>query len=141
MANLFPANRPFDDFEKSFFGNMLPSMFDSNRHMSVDIEEKEDRYEMDADVPGFDKENIHVEYDDQRQILSISANQESSTEKKDEDKQYIHRERSARSFTRQFTLPNVNSSEVKAQYENGVLHLTLPKKEKGTDTKKRISIE
>lgn len=141
MANLFPSNRPFDDFEKRFFGNMFPTLFDSARQMSVDVEEKDDRYEVDADIPGFDKEDIHVEYADESQRLTIKANKETSHEEKDEERNYLHRERSSHTFHRQFTLSNVDSENVTAKYENGVLHLTLPKKENGKENKKQISID
>lgn len=141
MANLFPANRNMEDFEKNIFGNMFPSLFDNNRQMSVDIKEKDNHYEVDADIPGFEKDNIQVEYDDTHQILSIQAKKETSTEKKDDEKQYLHRERSTQSYMRQFTLPNVDSNGIKAKYDKGVLHLTLPKKEENTKDKKQISIE
>lgn len=140
MADLFPTNRPFDEMEK-LFSSMFPSLYESSRQMSVDVKEKEDRFEVDADIPGFNKEDIHVEYDDERHILSIQARQEQSTEEKDDDRHYLRRERSMRTYSRQLPLPNVDSSKVTATYENGVLHLTLPKRDQLPENRRRISIE
>lgn len=140
MVDFFPAHRPFDEFEK-LFGSMFPAMYESSRQMSVDVQEKEDRYEVDADIPGFTKEDIQIEYDDERHLLNIHAKSEQKTEEQDDERNYLRRERSTRTYSRQFTLANVDSSKVTATYENGVLHLTLPKKEQSPDNRRRISIE
>lgn len=137
MANLIPkssdfmigGNRFFDDF----FGNLM-----HNDNFNVDLKENKENYEIKADLPGFTKENIKVDYD--RDVLTIEAYRENQTEDKDEAGKYIRRERSTSSYQRQFVLRDVDETKINAKFEEGVLQLVLPKTAKNNEDKKYIEI-
>ena len=93
---------------------------------AVDIKEESDRYVIRADVPGVDPEKIEVTM--KNGILTIRG--ERQTEKKEEDKGYKRVERSYGSFYRRFSLPdNADADNISAGSRNGVLELSIPKRE------------
>jgi HSP20 family protein len=92
----------------------------------VDIYETKDQILLDAELPGMNKEDIHLTFENN--VLTLSG--ERRFEKDVEGQNYHRVERSYGSFTRSFTLPNTVSWEgITAEYRNGVLHLSLQKKE------------
>ncbi len=94
---------------------------------SVNIKEDNNGYEVEVAAPGFNKEEFNVEVNDN--ILTISSEKRVENETKD-GQQFTHREFSYQSFKRTFTLPaTVESDKIEAKYENGILHLSIPKKE------------
>ncbi len=102
---------------------------------AVDIREEKDRYLVEVDLPGVDKNAIEVSMDNR--ILNIKG--ERREEYKVEANSYARTERIYGSFHRQFTLPDtVDSDKIKASYTNGVLKLSIPKKEMAKP--KRINI-
>lgn len=104
---------------------------------AVNIEEKEDKYNLELAAPGKIKEDFNIELDND--LLTISS--EIKEEHKSEDKQrnFTRREFSFESFKRSFTLPDtVDTSKVKAGYENGVLSIDLPKREEAKKQPKRM---
>ena len=104
----------------------------------LDISEDENNYYIDADLPGFKKDNVSISID--KGILTIKAQMEKD-EKKD-TKKYHSRERVSQSVTRSISLPeNVDTQKIAAKYENGVLKLTLPKKEVDSSNKLEIKID
>ncbi len=115
----------FDDFPISGANNI-----------KCDIYEKEGNYIIEADVPGFKKENINIEYEDG--YLTLEA--EKADEKEEEDKNYLRKERHSTSFKRQFYLGNINEDQIKANFNDGTLKVIAPKKEE-ISNKKQISIE
>jgi HSP20 family protein len=133
MANLVPK----DASGEELFGRLINNFWQDSQ-LNVDIKELDDRYEVKADLPGFKKEEIHVEYD--RDVLLISAKHEKTDETKDENGRYLRRERSTSSYQRQFTIKNVNEDEIKASFNDGVLQLDLPKTKPGKETRKKIEI-
>jgi len=140
LVNYTPlgVSKFFDDFFKrditNFFGNDM-----SVNQPSVNVVETEKDYRIDVAAPGLEKDDFNLEVD--RDLLVISAEKESSDEVK-EDK-YMRREFNYTTFTRSFQLPeNVNADEIGANYENGVLKVTLPKLEEDkVAPKKRIEIQ
>ncbi len=128
---LVPRSYYFDDF----FDNFLSVPEESN--MKCDIYEKEGAYHIEMDIPGFKKEDISVECD--KGYLTITAEKSSSTDES-EDKKYIRRERSYGKYKREFYLGDVDADGVKANFENGILKITVPKREE-IETKKTIEIE
>ena len=93
---------------------------------AVNIRENKDNFSIEMAVPGMKKEDfkINVEGD----LITISSEKES--ESKEEQKGYAKREYNYSSFSRSFTLPAAaNTDKINARYENGVLNLTIPKKE------------
>lgn len=139
MFDLIPFKNPnsdifdYNDFERNFFQNFnldFPSF-------KTDIVDKGDKFILEADLPGFNKEDIDIDIDGNR--LTISAKHKESRE---ENKQnYIRRERRYGSYIRSFDVSNIKTDEIKAEYKNGVLTLELPKINKGEKTSRRINIQ
>ena len=108
----------FHDFEDDFFNS--PQL----RSFRTDIKDEGDRYLMEAELPGFEKEDIKL--DITGNTLTLSAEHKSDTEDKKEDN-YIRRERSFGSYQRSFDLTGIDADKIEAEYKNGILELTLPK--------------
>ena len=126
----------FDNFERKFFGNSSAALPD----FRTDIRDAGDRFVLEAELPGFSKEDIKLDVKDG--ILTISAQHSENKDEKDDKGSYIRRERRFGSFTRSFDVTGVDEEHITASYENGVLKLVLPKKEqKKIDTTGRIAIE
>lgn len=139
MNDLFPSRRGLMNLNRSIFGDTFDNLFTDDADFDVDIEETDTAYKVEADLPGLGKEDIKLDYTDN--ILSISAHKETETEEKDTERNYIRRERSSRSYSRQFLIKNVDEGAITANFENGVLTIDLPKKEKDDSETKRIEIE
>ena len=126
--NLRPFNRNlnlFDDFFAPFSGVVNDTVARGYRP-SVDIYEKEDRLCIEAELPGFDKENIKVDVNGR--LLTIGGERASNEEVKEENK--YRRERHYGSFERSFKLPfEVNEEQISATYKDGVLTLLVEKPE------------
>lgn len=114
--------RMFDEFQRSWD---RPSTMERNFTPACDVTEANDHYLMTVDLPGFKKEDIKIEMNDN--VLTISGERRRETSP-DEEKKNHRYERSYGSFVRSFTLPTtVSSDKVEANYEDGVLNLYLPK--------------
>ena len=129
--SLIPRNYFGDIFE-----DFMPSTKEDN--MKCDIYEKDGAYNIEMDAPGFNKDEIKNSITDE-QIFQFA---EKSEEKDDEsdNKNYIHRERSYGKYQRSFYLHDLDSDKVNAEFNNGVLNITVPKKEEKED-KKYIEIK
>ena len=125
----------FDNFERKFFGNSNASLPD----FRTDIRDAGDRYVLEAELPGFQKEDIKLDLKDG--ILTISAQHSESADEKDSKGEYIRRERRYGSFTRSFDVTGVDEEHITASYNNGVLELSLPKAVPVVPEAKRIAIE
>ena len=129
---LFNPFRDMDNFEKSFWGDMAAADF------KTDIKDNGKEYVLEADLPGFKKEDIHVDIEDG--YLTISAERNSESEKKDDKGNFVRRERSYGSFSRSFDVSSVKTDDITGEYKDGVLTLTMPKKEENVPTSRRIDI-
>ncbi len=141
MANWLTSYNPFDAmdaFEKAFF-----APYNNGTHtiaFGTDITDEGDAYQLKADLPGFNKEDIHVGIE--KDTISITAERHSDAEKEEEKGKYIRKERSYGSYKRSFTVGDkVDKTAIKAAYENGVLTLTLPKKAEPEQTTFDIVVE
>ena len=106
--------------------------------MKCDIYEKDGKNFIEMDVPGFKKEDIKLELEDG--YLTISAVKKDEV-KENDDKNYIRRERSSYAkCERRFYVGNIDDSNIKAEFKNGILLVSVPKEEEPTDTKKYIEI-
>ena len=102
---------------------------------AVNIKENEKDFQLELSVPGRSKEDFNIEIDDN--ILSISS--EVKPENEVEKNNYTRREFAFSSFKRSFTLPeSVDGEKINANYENGILMFTLPKKEEALPKPKRM---
>jgi len=107
---------------------------------AVNITEDLNDFKVSLAIPGMKKEDLNI--DVEGNMLSISCEKEESKEEK--DKKFTRREYSYNSFCRNFSLPDeVNKEKIEARYENGVLHLMLPKKEEARKalTSKHIAVK
>ena len=109
--------------------------------MKTDVKETDTGYKVDVDLPGFDKDQINVEFNDG--YLCIQASKEVNKEEKQESGKYIRKERYSGNVMRSFYIgEDMNKDDIHAKYENGILELTFPKgKEKKVENTRRILIE
>ena len=129
--DLIPRRFYLDDI----FDDFVPTR--RNDNMKCDIYEKDGNYHIEMDVPGFKKEDISIEVDDG--YLTISAEKNCENNEEDEDKNYIRRERSYNSYKRSFYLGDLDQDSIEAKFNDGMLNITVPKKEV-TNNKKKIDI-
>jgi HSP20 family protein len=143
MFELVPYNRkrnvtfynPFDeleDMQRRFFGETVV------RDFKTDIRDEGEHYLLEADLPGFKKEDISVNIEGE--TLTVRAERTESTDEKDSKGNYIKRERSYGSFSRSFDMTGIRVEDVAAAYENGVLKLTLPKRQETLPTSRKLEI-
>ena len=99
--------------------------------------EEKGEYHIEADIPGFKKDEISVECEDGYVIINAIKNSE---EKEDSDKNYIKRERFYGKVTRKFYVGDVDSDKVKAKFKDGILEIVVPKQEK-LPNKKNIEMQ
>ena len=106
--------------------------------MKCDIYEKDGNYHIEMDVPGFSKEDISVEAKDG--YLTISAEKKNEVNEEDEKKNYIRRERVYGKYERTFYVGDLDQDKIDAEFNNGCLKITVPKKEE-VENKKVIEIK
>lgn len=139
MTLIKRSNDMFPTFFDDFFGR---DWFFNNDQQgstlpSVNIKEKEDNYAVEMAAPGMDKKDFKVELDND--TLTISYEKEESSEGKNDEGRYTKREFNYQSFRRSFTLPNtVEADKIKANYKDGLLTLTIPKKEEAKQKPSRL---
>ena len=120
----------FDDFlTRDIFNLPTRGVFKGESVPAVNVKETDTAFELEMAVPGMDKKDFKIELDGD--TLIISAQHENKTEEKSEDGKYSRKEFSYQSFKRAFHLPesSVNEDEISANYKDGILHISVPKKE------------
>lgn len=105
----------------------------------TDIRDEGDHYLLEADLPGFRKEDIDLHLQDG--VLTITAKHDQSAERKDDAGKYVCRERRVGSYARSFDVSGIREEGISASYENGVLKLTLPKAGEPEPQSRKIAIE
>lgn len=120
----------FEDFDKRFAKEMQTGF-------RTDILDQGDSFLLEAELPGFQKEDIKIDLDGDR--LIIRAARSGSEDKSEND--YIHRERYYGEFVRSFHLANVDVEKITANYQDGVLKLQLPKKQPDKPESRKIEIQ
>ena len=134
MPNKFYLDDVFDDF-------MFPSMKENEfGKMKCDIYEKNGVYTLEMDIPGFKKEDVNIEIDE-NDYLTITAEKTNEHNEEDNDKKYIRKERSYGKYQRSFYLGDVDKDNINASFENGILKVTMPKKEEVKSSKQTIEIK
>jgi HSP20 family protein len=134
--SLFDLDNLFNHFWSPAVSEGMTADFFSPR---ADIKEKKGKYEITADLPGVDKKDLSVTLDNG--VLTIEAStEEEKTE--EEDGKVIRKERRSGKFMRSFNLGvNVKESDIKANFKNGVLKLTVPKAKERDVEPKRIDVK
>ncbi len=131
-------NRYVDEFighMDNFFNRDFQGVFGTG--IKADIRENDREYVIEAEIPGVKKEDIQVELVDDK--LTISANMDEGEDIEDEN--YIRRERRFGSVSRSFSVQGILNEQVKAEYNNGVLKIILPKDESAINQGNYIPID
>ena len=123
----------FDDFFDDSFFNKKEKNF-----MKTDIKEKKDKYVIEMDLPGFEKENIKLELNNG--YLTITGRQENKID--EEEEKYVHKERFYGECTRSFYVgDNIKEEDIDAEFKNGTLKIDIPKKEEQKEIPETKQIE
>ncbi|MFP4041884.1 MAG: Hsp20/alpha crystallin family protein [Bacteroidales bacterium] len=143
MIPMLRNKRFLPSFDDDFFGrDFVKDFFDFEANPSVpdvNVKDNKDSYVIEVAAPGLDKKDFNV--DVQNNVLVISSEKEQKDEDKEEN--FLRREFSYSSFQRSFSLPEgVKAEDIKAKHENGVLYVSIPKKEEQKQIpSKKIKIE
>lgn len=132
QVSAYDPFRAFDEMERSFFKNSLTEF-------RTDVSDNGDSYMVEAELPGFNKEDIQIGIDND--CLTISAERKYDKDDSDEKKNFIRRERYYGSYSRSFDVTGIDTDAIKAEYKDGVLNLTLPKKAPEIPASKKIEIQ
>ncbi len=128
--DLFPYvdDKDFRNTEKKLYGK------NAGHIMKTDVKEKDDCYELEMDLPGFEKDEIQISLDDGYMTVNAIKGLDKDEKEKDSGK-YIRRERYVGSCSRSFYVgEDITEEDIKAEFKHGILKLTVPKK----DPKKEI---
>lgn len=126
--------RAFDELERSFFGGgEMVSAF------KTDVTDTGDAFKLEAELPGFKKEDIKL--DVENDCLTISAERKMDDEQKDKKGNFIKRERFYGSYRRSFDVSGINVDGIEAEYTDGVLTLNMPKKVETVPAARRLEIK
>ena len=143
MPSIFGENLFNDDWMDFGFPEVDKALYGkhANDVMKTDVKETDTGYEVDIDLPGFKKDEINAQLDNG--YLTISAAKGLDKDEKDKKGKYIRKERYAGAMSRSFYVgEGVTQEDIKAKYEDGILRLSVPKKEaKAVENKKYIAIE
>ena len=121
---LWDPFREMERLERAFFGNPEHGTR-GHGFIRTDIKETGDAYILEADLPGFKKEDIDIEIGDG--VLTLTAKQNEEKEEKDDEGCFLMRERRNGVFKRSYDTTGIDTENIKAGFENGVLTLTMPK--------------
>lgn len=133
MMNLENKNDRYSLWDT--FNDMFTDAF--SKEMKTDIEENEDGYLLNVEIPGVSKEDINLSFEDDTLTIHVKK----SNKKDDKNKNYIAKERSTLDMTRSFYLENVDENSISAKLDNGILTIGLTKLKNIPNPKKVISIE
>ena len=136
MKNYLITNSNNKDFLNDLFNDFfVPSFGDiKGAYMATDIKRNESGVTLFIEIPGFGKESLNISYD--KGYLTVSAEREISEE---ERKEFLRRER-ANSLKRSYYVGEIDENAITAKYENGILTVNLPKKQR-VETIKKITVE
>lgn len=139
MFNYSKSSKSFSDdfnvfkFDESLFKNtQIPTYPDT------DIKRVDDAFVVQIDVPGYDKNNIDISYENDVLSVSGTVNEENETK---EDEKYFVKERRMKSFSKKWILKNTTSKGITAKCENGVLTIKVPLRESEDETENKIKID
>ena len=132
------ALNPFTDVFESFLNDSFISDRMTTKVPAVNIAETENDFHIELAAPGLNKEDFKINLD--KYVLSVSA--EKKVENTQDDKRYSKREYSYSSFVRSFTLPETaNQERIDAEYVDGILKITVAKKEEAKSLSREISVK
>ena len=131
----------FDNMFDDFFKDPFFARNNVAKVMKTDIQEKDNNYILDMDLPVYEKEDIKAQLKDG--YLTITAQKNTNNEQKDEQGNYIRRERYCGKCSRSFYVgDSIKEEDIKASFNNGILELTFPKEvSQKEDDMKYITID
>lgn len=129
--NSFYPFRQMEDMSRSFFSSDPASAL-----FRTDISDVGEAYRLEAELPGFNKEDININIEDERMTISV----ERKSESEDNKPNYLRRERFYGSYSRSFDLSGIDAGKISARYANGILSLDLPKQAASVPTSRRLEI-
>ena len=133
LMNVYNPFRMMEEMERDFFGEHRSNSF------STDIKEKDSEYVLEADLPGFRKEDINIDVSDG--CLTINAERHSEHEEKDKKGSYVRCERAYGKFSRSFDTTGIDADHIQASFKDGVLTLNLPKLIEQKPESRRLEIQ
>ena len=129
--NSFYPFRQMEDMSRSFFSaGPAASLF------RTDISDMGEAYRLEAELPGFNKEDININIEDERMTISV----ERKSDSEDNKPNYLHRERFYGSYSRSFDLSGIDADNISASYSDGILSLNLPKQAAAVPASRRLEI-
>jgi len=128
--NSFYPFRQMEEMQRSFFSNSASSLF------RTDVSDLGDSYRLEAELPGFSKDDINISIEDERMTISVERKQDNSEDKPN----YLRRERFYGSYSRSFDLSGIDTEKISASYNDGILSLELPKQAPVVPASRRLEI-
>ena len=125
-----------NEFAKFFDDDFFYPRRNEFRGIRTDVIDNGDSYTLEAELPGFNKEDIDIAVKDD--VLTISASH--SEEKNDDSKGYVFRERHSGSYSRSFDSTGIDEENISAQYKDGILSLNLPKVKEVKQEPRKIAL-
>jgi len=136
---MIPRRKNDFDLFKDFFGGDDFFLRNDNSVMKTDIKEQKDKYVIEMDLPGYEKENINLSLKDGYLKISAEVNKETNN---DEEDRLIHRERYYGQCSRSFFVgEQIHEEDIRAEFKNGTLKIEVPKKEERKELPEEKHIE
>ena len=139
-----PFNNIFDELVNEFFSDFIPAKTSSFNYITgtypkCDIKEYPDKYLIEMEIVGLNKDDLKIKYDEKNELLTISGNKQQK--KEEENVNYIVRELKKSSFLRSFYIDkNEIKGQFNAKHNNGLLTIEIPKKEEVIEPKQEEKI-
>lgn len=125
--------RELDELSRRFWNGTEMSAF------RTDITEKDGNYILEAELPGFNKEDISIDLD--KDCLTITASRNSESDDEDKERNFVRRERFYGSYSRSFNVSGIDTDQITAAYDNGILSVSMPKKNPEVPAARRLEIQ
>jgi HSP20 family protein len=139
----YPISKIFDDFFNTEIADWSKQNFSATGTTipAVNIKEDDKSFEVEVAAPGMDKKDFKIEIDNNMLIISSEKKEEKNEE--DKNGKYTRREFSYQSFQRSFTLPMdiIDDKKIEAKYKDGILKITIPKKEDTSKPSRVIDVK
>lgn len=142
---------PMEHLFNSMFTTQFPDLvdefnidFDKSAYPKVNVKETDNNFQIIAEIPGIEKENVKVEYDEKNGILKIFGDKKIKlTDEGNEKTKWIRKEIKQSSFTRSFFIKPelIDNQKISASYKNDYLQIIIPKKIKETQKSSKQNIE
>lgn len=130
--------REMDLIARSFFSEPFFSEKENIRPFKTDVIKTEDGFMLEAELPGFKKEEISLNLEGD--ILTVKAEKNSENEASSEKDKFVRVERTRSSFERRFDVSEIDAEKIEAKYENGILLINMPSRVSETPPSRQISI-